>query len=1193
MSAASGMYPTRPTYVRDSLTLGFVGAAGWGIAPLAGEPRLALPSLAAGALAATSTFAAGRRRAAREFLLDYFAQAVAPLTGTPAENVRALVKVTGWTRGRAGLPKALPKTVRLYYGQGKTKTTETLGVEIGDSRWASEIAKLASRRFGGTYRVRSNNQVRGQLRLELVKNATPAAKDSPQVERATKYVNRFLGGATTIKDVEVDPETGQPIRMLVEHDIADKLAASGYRRRVEAGVSTVLPGRWRARWDLEGDSVVLEVRPSLPESVWIEPLDPPAVDPLSNYREVQIPYGVDEDGEVIAWRPAVSPQWLITGGTGSGKLEPLTNLIPTPTGFTAMGDLAVDDWVFGRDGKPCQVRRLWPIIEAPFLYKVTFSDGQTIDVDHDHQWLVSTFQSRKTARSSKRQTAIENHCAWKTRIVVLEQIAAEVSSREVTLRELLAFVHQRVEGLPWVTQLGARAALDTVECPFRIENRLVPRSSGDFARPVRLYDLSIALKALAVRLAEQHHTSPSGAAYEMRMTTGEMLAAGLTAAGGQTNFAVRVAGAVELPAADLAVPPYVLGAWLGDGSRGSGQFTQSDLAAGPSASSDMANLISELAVAGFECRRGSDGKTIGTVGLHGRLREIGVLYNKHIPIRYLRASAAQRLAVLQGLMDTDGTVGVNGCCEISLSDRRLAQDALALIRSLGIKASVSWDQPASYRDAETGQLIKCQDRHRIHFTTTKQVFRLQRKRDRLPERVRETQHWLYITSIEPVDSQPGRCITVDSPDHTYLTGTGFVPTSNTSTGHGILTQISRYGWPIWIADGKGVEFLGFQDWPNVQIVASTIPEQIAVIHRAWQVMEDRYQLVVQRKARSEDFEPLMVFVDEFTDLKANLTTWYSQIKVKGDPTKPVTLSQIGSIARKGRTARVHLVLTLQRPDAEILTGEVRENFGQRTSLGPISPQGAEMMWNNPVTGVALPRGRTGRAIGTNNIGIPVEMQAYRVPDPADALPGTPEYELLERLRPADSRHERLLIVPPEIDWDTGEPIDPTFTDHAEAEWVLAKDRPDLDPLVNIENIGHGDVDGRALSSPLASLGLVDTGGSAGSHRAGRRGMSPSSRASSTQVDESPVDEPHGDEVDDGYDLPSTIRVAALVPGDRICVDADAGHWAVVEEEPIADFDDDECLVISWRDDEDLSGQNVIPADAFVEARRPRDLEDAA
>jgi hypothetical protein len=137
--------------------------------------------------------------------------------------------------------------------------------------------------------------------------------------------------------------------------------------------------------------------------------------------------------------------------------------------------------------------------------------------------------------------------------------------------------------------------------------------------------------------------------------------------------------------------------------------------------------------------------------------------------------------------------------------------------------------------------------------------------------------------------------------------------SSTSTTHGILTRIAQYGWPVWVADGKGVEFLGFRDWPNVQIVASRIEQQVAVIRRAWELMEYRYKLVVDGLARSEDFTPLVVFVDEFTDLKGNLLSWYAGIKIKGDPTKPPTLSELGSIARKGRTARVHLVLAMQRP----------------------------------------------------------------------------------------------------------------------------------------------------------------------------------------------------------------------------------------------------------------------------------------
>lgn len=55
----------------------------------------------------------------------------------------------------------------------------------------------------------------------------------------------------------------------------------------------------------------------------------------------------------------------------------------------------------------------------------------------------------------------------------------------------------------------------------------------------------------------------------------------------------------------------------------------------------------------------------------------------------------------------------------------------------------------------------------------------------------------------------------------------------------MLVGVSRYGWPSWVADGKGIEFLGFRDWPNVQVVVTTVAEQVAVIERAWELMEHR------------------------------------------------------------------------------------------------------------------------------------------------------------------------------------------------------------------------------------------------------------------------------------------------------------------------------------------------------------------
>lgn len=109
-------------------------------------------------------------------------------------------------------------------------------------------------------------------------------------------------------------------------------------------------------------------------------------------------------------------------------------------------------------------------------------------------------------------------------------------------------------------------------------------------------------------------------------------------------------------------------------------------------------------------------------------------------------------------------------------------------------------------------------------------------------------------------------------------------TGKTVLEHNILASVSQWGWPIWVVDGKAIEFIGWRTWPNVQTVASTVEQQVAVITRAHEVMEHRYQLIVQGKASEDDFEPLMLFIDEWSDFRANLTDWYAPVKVKGMPT---------------------------------------------------------------------------------------------------------------------------------------------------------------------------------------------------------------------------------------------------------------------------------------------------------------------
>lgn len=612
---------------------------------------------------------------------------------------------------------------------------------------------------------------------------------------------------------------------------------------------------------------------------------------------------------IAAAREDSTPIMACLGSPGSGKLLPLDVSIPTPWGATTMGEIKVGDQVLGRDGRPCNVTFLSTINPTPNLFELTFSDGQKVHADADHQWVVSSRRDRLTPRSGKRRSAVSRYDRALAAIRALQDASSLVDA-SVTLddKELTAAIPAAArEYLPDVWSV--RYALDFVGCSPVEEVRTVPVvrtvsqvrktdpvllwpaaevvgallarwsavAGGDraswtanrtsmvaageatlrgleigaaltipaiirllqgFGAPItvgqkkalfaaqsraagispvagtattvmnmptqnvshitkQVWPADIAFKALSVRLAQRFSDRPSVEAGESVMTTAEMLSAGVhlpVSGGSHADFAVRLTAPLELPEADLLVPPFVLGAWLGDGSSCSGGFTGID-----------PQITDEIEAHGYVVTHSKQlAKAHYIKGIVGQFRTIGVLNNKHIPMEYLRSSYEQRLALLQGLMDTDGSVDKNGVCELSLCHERLATDALELIRSLGIKANMLASE-ASYTltDATTGERTRTYTgtRYRTSFTTDTQVFRLQRKADRMRTQLRETQRWNYITSIEPIASRPGRCIQVDSADHTYLIA-DFIPTHNTMLMLWLADQWARMGVPQVIFDPK-------------------------------------------------------------------------------------------------------------------------------------------------------------------------------------------------------------------------------------------------------------------------------------------------------------------------------------------------------------------------------------------------------
>ncbi|MEJ7648604.1 MAG: ATP-binding protein [Nakamurella sp.] len=611
----------------------------------------------------------------------------------------------------------------------------------------------------------------------------------------------------------------------------------------------------------------------------------------------------------------------IFGQTGSGKLLELSTKIPTPSGWMTMGDLKVGDKVLGRDGTPCAVTYLSPINEEPDLYRIHLSDGQSLDADAEHQWVVSTFWGRNAARHPTRITALATWNQAHQMADRIEEFAGgftpddEVSAYQLldclraqfgaslrmgwtsdeTVRESLAFMecpsrlapttrtiavsevrkHDPVKLYPvaatldalvdywnaasggnarrWAGKLASKKAAasalksrigpdlewtiseiarqliaEGADMPHESRKNLAigarwagieprdavievvaPRPTGKVVncRPHSVYPTALAMKCMAERLRQRYSTRPHDGFVERRMTTSEMLAEGIRLSKDQARFAIRVSAPLDLPGADLAVPPYTFGLWLGDGATSFGQIFSgvAESCTDPDGLTDQAHCLEQLAADGFtpHLLPSAPELTVSVPGLRPRLRAAGVLGDKRIPARYLRASFQQRLSLLQGLMDSDGTIDALGGCELTLCKKDLAEDALELIRSLGIKVNMTEGEAAyTLADADgvktrtvTGR------RYRMHFTTTVPVFRLPRKLRRLPESVRETQDWLYITDIEKIDSVPGRCIQVDSPDHTYLAA-GFVPTSNTMTMLWLAHQFAKAGVPQVIFDPK-------------------------------------------------------------------------------------------------------------------------------------------------------------------------------------------------------------------------------------------------------------------------------------------------------------------------------------------------------------------------------------------------------
>jgi len=252
---------------------------------------------------------------------------------------------------------------------------------------------------------------------------------------------------------------------------------------------------------------------------------------------------------------------------------------------------------------------------------------------------------------------------------------------------------------------------------------------------------------------------------------------------------------VELPPREVPIDPYALGLLLGDGC-----LTTTTTPAFATRDPELAIALEE-ALEGIEVRpkggveytlrhlHGHRGGVIVANPVTVMLRELGLASTrsntKFVPEQYLHNSSATRLAVLQGLLDTDGgpVTQHGGTCRIQYTtcSELLRDDVVFLVRSLGGVAYWRRREAAARRPGlANGQPIERRTDAfilDIRLPSGIEPFRLARKRD-LYDRDGGGRPMRFVDAIEPAGEAETVCIQVAAADSLYVTD-DFLVTHNT------------------------------------------------------------------------------------------------------------------------------------------------------------------------------------------------------------------------------------------------------------------------------------------------------------------------------------------------------------------------------------------------------------------------------
>ena len=372
--------------------------------------------------------------------------------------------------------------------------------------------------------------------------------------------------------------------------------------------------------------------------------------------------------------------YLRSAATGVGKCLPNSTIIPTPEGYTTVGQVKVGDYLFDAFGKPTKVLAIYPQGEKE-VWEVTFKDGRKALCCEDHLWSYCTEEQKKEAKEGRK---------------FYTDTLKDLSKKEL---------YQKGHG-------------------YKI---LVPMQK-----------------------------------------------------------------AVQYPEKQYPIDPYVLGLFLGDGSfryqnnNKTLMFSSSDEELVDYINTTMnwnSKQFQNHSQYSWYFEFKDNLKEHKNVWVEDFLKSYPELLNvcsedKFIPLEYMQGSIEQRFEVLNGLLDTDGSVDKEkGRISYYTISSRLRDNVIELARSLGFKTSVIED---SHKDTNICYKIEISGQPEDKI----KLFKLNRKKELILQwynngKRKENNLFNPIVEIKKLDySEEMTCFYVDNEEHLFLMN-DFIVTHNT------------------------------------------------------------------------------------------------------------------------------------------------------------------------------------------------------------------------------------------------------------------------------------------------------------------------------------------------------------------------------------------------------------------------------